>query len=73
MEGDYLGTYRIIEKDVFAVDEFPKMLSFLIFGSMLSLGLKDLKAMKIKGRMSGKTRMAFICLKFVEYRNKYSS
>ena len=48
------------------------MLSFLVFGSLISEGIKDLKAMKIKGRMSDKTKMAFICLEHIKYEKKYS-
>ncbi|PSR55768.1 hypothetical protein AHMF7605_20805 [Adhaeribacter arboris] len=72
MEGDYLGTYRIIEKNVFPVYKLSKMLSLLIFGSMLTLGTKALRTMRIKGRMSDNTKMALICLQFIEYQEKYT-
>lgn len=71
-EGEYLGTYRLVEKNVFAAGKLSKMLSFLVFGSLLSEGIKDLKAMKIKGRMSDKTKMAFICLERTDYQDKFS-
>ncbi|QMU30582.1 hypothetical protein [Adhaeribacter radiodurans] len=72
LEGDYIGTYRIVEKEVFSVGELSKMLSYLIFGSLLSLGIKSLKDLRIKGRLSDKTKMAFVCLQFIEYQKKYS-
>ncbi|KAA5549206.1 hypothetical protein [Adhaeribacter rhizoryzae] len=71
-EENYIGIYRIVEKNVFAAGKLTEMLSLLVFGSKLEEGLKELKTIKVKGRMSDKTKMAFICLEHIKYEKKYS-
>src|SRR5688500_14637562 len=60
----FLGVYSLGSKVVFQIGELPRMISNLIFGSHETEGIKELKKFKVKGRISGKTEMALICLAY---------
>jgi len=70
-ENNYLGTYRIVWKRPFTVRKLSEIVSLLFFGCRREDGIKELKKISIKGRISDNSKMAILCLEKVGYDKKY--
>jgi hypothetical protein len=66
-----LGVFSVGSKVVFRIEDLPRFISHQIFGCDELEGIKKLKLFKVKGRISGKTEMAFISLNYEYYDPKY--
>jgi hypothetical protein len=66
-EGDsWLGTYRVIDKTVFAADSLSNMLSLMIFGVSKTQGIAKLRAFLEASSPRTNVRCCFVCVRRVE-------
>lgn len=71
IEGKYLGTYKVADKEVFKVKDISRIHSLQFFGCRKPQGIIELKKLPVKGIMSNNTDMAIIALHKWKYEEKY--
>ncbi len=71
VEGRYLGVYRVVHKHPFKIKNFSDIASLIFLGIRKDEGINELLKYRIKGRASVNTQMAFICLHWECFDEKY--
>lgn len=71
IEGRYFGNYQVVYVHPFTLEDLSDIASLLFLGVRKKEGIQQLLKYRIKGRISKNTRMAFLCLLWLDYEPKF--